>query len=84
MYISALVQPHKSAQNAIPLSMSLPWSHLTKKNLRVTHQLQDEIWQVEMHGLHSHCEVVLPGLMYCMGFYGNHHADVAGDEKGST
>ena len=30
-----------------------------RKNSRVTHQLQDEIWQVEMHGLHSHCEVVL-------------------------
>ena len=26
---------------------------------RVTHQLQDEIWDVEMHGLRSHCEVIL-------------------------
>ena len=30
-----------------------------KKNSRATQQLQDEIWQVEMHGLHSNCEVVL-------------------------
>ena len=26
---------------------------------RATHQLQDEIWKVEMYGLRSHCEVVL-------------------------
>ena len=26
---------------------------------RATHQLQDEIWQVEMYRLRSHCEVVL-------------------------
>ena len=25
-----------------------------------------------------------PGLMYCTDCYGNHRADVAGDEKGST
>ena len=59
MYISAPVQPHRSIQNAVPLSMSLPWSHLTKKISRATHQFQDKIWQVEMHGLHLHCEVIL-------------------------
>ena len=26
---------------------------------RATHQLQDNVWQVGMHRLHSHCEVVL-------------------------
>ena len=30
-----------------------------KKISWVTHQLQDEIWQVEMHGLCSHCEVIM-------------------------
>ena len=30
-----------------------------QKYSRATHQLQDKIWQVEMHRLHSHCEVVL-------------------------
>ena len=30
-----------------------------QKISRVTRQLQDEIWQVEMHGLCLHCEVIL-------------------------
>ena len=35
------------------------------------------------HIVRSYC-LCTPGLMYCSDCYGNHHADVEGDEKGST
>ena len=56
----------------------------------VTHQLQDETWEVEMYRCMDCTPIVrlyclcTPGLMYCTDCYGNHHADVEGDEKGST
>ena len=33
------------------------------------------------HIVSSYCSCT-PGLMYCTDWYGNHHADIAGDEKG--
>ena len=35
------------------------------------------------HIVRSYC-LCTPGMMYCTGCYGNHHADVAGDKKGLT
>ena len=35
------------------------------------------------HIVRSYCSCTR-GLMYCTDCYGNHHADVAGDKKGST
>ena len=47
-----------------PFHRACPYHGPTLQKIcsRVTHQLQDEIWEVEMYGLRSHCEVAL--VMY--------------------